>query len=107
MLLQKNGFFQKLDEQKKKRCLNGYNPAFLTLREMADKYAPPENTWAVYQLLSGYVHSYPIGFIGDSHERRDGLPNEKDKAYIPVVISWIATLLDDATAAFQKIPAGV
>jgi hypothetical protein len=106
-LLKSNGFFQKLDERTQKSLLNGYNPALITLREMGDKYAPSEHTWAFYQLLSSYAHSHPIGFMRNSEERRDGLPNETDKTYVPGVLSWLATLLDDATKVFQQIPAGV
>lgn len=43
-LLRKSGFFQKLDAPKQKSLLNGYNAAFITLREMGDRYAPSEDT---------------------------------------------------------------
>lgn len=102
-----NGFFRRLDLLERKRLLNGYNAAFMTLRQMGDKYAPAENTWAIYQLLSSYAHSYPVGFMRNDSDRRDGLPNKKDKTYIPGVLSWLATLLDSATKAFLQIPAGV
>ena len=106
-LLQNNGFFQRPGERTQKLLLNGYNPALITLREMGDKYARSEETWVFYQLLSSYAHSHPIGFMRNSEERRDGLPNDTDKMYIPGVLSWLATLLDGATVAFQQIPAGL
>jgi hypothetical protein len=106
-LLRRNGFFQKLDQPKQKLLLNGYNAAFITLRQMGEKYATTEHTWAFYQLLSSYAHSHPIGYMRNNSDRRDGLPNETDKVYIPGLLSWLATLLEDATEAFQQIPAGV
>ena len=106
-LLRNNGYFQKLEERTQASLLNGYNPAFTTLREMGEKYAPAEGTWATYQLLSSYAHSHPLGFMRNSEERRDGLPNETDKIYIPVALSWLARLLADATSAFRQIPCGV
>jgi uncharacterized protein DUF5677 len=106
-LLRKNGFFQKLDEPKQKMLLNGYNPAFINLRTMGDKYSTSEHTWATYQFLSNYAHSHPVGFMRNSDERRDGLPNEPDKMYIPGVLYWLSTLLDEATKAFRRIPAGI
>ena len=106
-LLRKNVFFQRLDESKQKLLLNGYSAGFMTLRQMGDKYAPSEETWAIYDFLSSYAHSYPAGFMRNDGYRRDGLPNETDKLYIPGVLSWLVKLLDDATNAFLQIPAGV
>jgi hypothetical protein len=43
------------------------------------------------------AHSWP-----HPHRQRD----EMDGIYIPDVLSWLATLLGDATAASKQIPAG-
>ncbi|MGC1872784.1 MAG: DUF5677 domain-containing protein [Acidobacteriaceae bacterium] len=106
-VLRRNIFFQAFDEPKKRSLLNGYNAAFKTLREMGEKYAPAEPTWALYQFLSSYAHSYPVGYMRNSDNRRDGLENETDKVYIPGLLKWLAELLDAATKAFHQIPAGV
>lgn len=106
-LLQKNGYFHKLDERAQKSLLEGYRPALITLREMGEKYAPSGDTWVFYLFLSSYTHAHPMGFMRNSEDRRDGLPNDTDKMYIPGVLSWLAALLDGAIAAFQKVPAGV
>jgi hypothetical protein len=106
-VLRKSGFFQGLDESKQKSLLNGYNAAFMSLREMGEKYAPAEPAcWVYYQFLSSYAHSHPVGFMRNSDNRRDGLENDADKIYIPGLLSWLAELLDASTKAFQQIPAG-
>lgn len=106
-LLRKNEFFRRIDEPRQKSLLNGYNAGFMTLRQMGDKYSPTEETWGTYEFLSSYAHSYPVGFMRNDEHRRDGLPNKKDKLYIPGLLSWLVTLLDNATNAFLQIPSGL
>ncbi len=106
-LLRNNGYFHKLNERTQKSLLQGYSPTLITLREMGARYVPSGETWVFYQFLSSYTHSHPMGFMRNSEDRRDGLPNDTDKIYIPGVLSWLATLLDGTVEAFKQVPAGV
>ena len=93
---------------RQKELLNGFNPAILTLRQMADKYAQyEEDSMTIYQSLSNYVHPYPFSFLRDDDNRRDGLQNDKDKMYIPGVLTWLASLLDKAKESYMQIPSGI
>ncbi len=74
---------------------------------MTDKYATEEGTWAIYQMLSNYTHSYPISFMRNDDRRRDGLSNETDKMYIPGVLRWLASLIDGAIKGYNEMPSHV
>jgi hypothetical protein len=106
-ILQKNQFFQGLEASQQRTLLNGYNAAFLTLRQMGEKFATGDETWVQFQLLSNYAHSYPVGFMRNDEDRRDGLPNDTDKRYIPGVLFWLSSLLEGATGAFLALPSGI
>jgi hypothetical protein len=103
-LLSENAFFRALEVSRQKELLNGFNPAILTLRQMADKYAQyEEDSMIIYQSLSNNVHPYPFSFLRNDDTRRDGLQNDKDKMYIPGVLTWIAALLDKARESYLQI----
>jgi hypothetical protein len=103
-ILSNNAFFQRLDIKLQKELLSGFRASILTFNEMADKYATEEGTWAIYQMLSNYTHSYPISFMRNDDRRRDGLSNEKDKVYIPGVVRWLASLIDGAIKGYNEMP---
>jgi len=106
-LLSKNAFFGGLEVKRQKELLNGYSASILTLRQMGDKYSLQEGTWTIYQFLSSYAHSFPVSFMRNNDSRRDGLPNDKDKMYIPGVLRWLAILLDHAAQSYLGIPTGI
>ena len=106
-LLRENAFFGGLEAKRQKEILNGYSAAFLTLRQMGNKYSPDESTWTIYQFLSSYAHSFPVSFMRNNDNRRDGLQNDTDKMYIPGVLTWLATLLDHAAKSYLGIPTGI
>lgn len=106
-LLKQNSFFAGLAEKRRKELLNGYAAAFLNLREMGNRFSPNEDTWTVYDFLSTYAHSFPVSFMRNTDERRDGLQNDKDKMYIPGVLTWLATLLDHARNTYLGVPTGM
>lgn len=104
-ILRQNEFFQGLDQQRQADLLNGSRASLLKLNEMGERYAPGEETWIVFQLLSHYTHGHPMSFMRNDDERRDGLPNDKDKTYIAGVLTWLASALEGATNAYGEIPA--
>jgi Family of unknown function (DUF5677) len=106
-LLGENPFFQKLQVSRQKELLNGYNPAILTLRQMAEKYSLDSGSMTIFQFLSNYTHPYPVSFLRNDDNRREGLQNETDKMYIPGILTWLAALLDKARKSYLKIPSGI
>jgi hypothetical protein len=68
----------------------------------------------IFFLSSSILRLCPISAREEVFSRRYVNATEGEMAYlttptkcIPGVLSWLATLLDGAIAAFQKIPAGV
>jgi hypothetical protein len=55
---------------------------------------------------SHYAHGHPFAFVRNDDQRRDGLANEVDKMYMPGVLRWLASLPEDAKAAYGQVPAG-
>lgn len=74
---------------------------------MAGRFSPDEGTCVIHQLLSHYAHSHPVSFMRNNDQRRDGLPNDVDKTYLPGVLRWLADLIDGASEAYRHLPSGV
>lgn len=74
---------------------------------MGEEFAAGGETWVQFQRLSNYANSYPVGFMRNNEDSRDGLLNDTDKRYIPGVLSWLSSLLEGATGAFPALPSGI
>ncbi|SFS10859.1 hypothetical protein SAMN05421771_1858 [Granulicella pectinivorans] len=106
-LLRNNPFFAGLEAKRQKELLKGYKAAFLSLREMGNKFSPDADSWVIYDFLSTYAHSLPVSFMRNSDDRRDGLQNDVDKMYTPGVLTWLAALLDHARSTYLGVPTGM
>jgi hypothetical protein len=106
-ILKGNPFFEGLEVKRQKELLNASRASLLTLSEMSDKYANDESTWVIHQLLSHYTHSHPLSFIRNDESRRDGLANRLDWMYIPGILRWLISLLENAAKAYGDLRIGL
>jgi hypothetical protein len=106
-LLKMNPFFKGLEINRQKELLNASRASLLNLSEMSEKYANDESTWVIHQLLSHYAHSHPLSFIRNDENRRDGLANRLDWMYIPGILRWLISLLEDAAKAYGQVRIGL
>ena len=105
-ILRENPYFESLEMKRQNEILNGSRASILTLSEMGERYAADDGVWVKYQFLSHYSHSHPVSFMRNDDQRRDGLPNDTDKLYIPSTLIWLAPLIEGAIKAYGELPIG-
>ena len=106
-VIRKNEFFKTLDLRRQSEILNCSRASILTLSEMVERFSPEPETWAVFQFLSHYTHSHPVSFLRNDERRRDGLSNEVDGMYLPLLLERITPALSGAIMAYARVPSGV
>jgi hypothetical protein len=103
--LSSNEWFGQLPSAVRKRCLSGDNLMIANRDEMLIKVGWEKNDfYAIWDLLSQYVHVLPISFIRmEPNGRGTGLENDTDKGYTAQLLRWGAETLVSATALMAEV----
>jgi hypothetical protein len=94
-----NTYFQTLEANVRRRCLEGESPMISTRSELLDKIGWDRGHFrAMYDLLPQHTHILPLSFYRlEPNGRGTGLENQTDRGYISMSLELCAEALQRAT----------